>query len=212
LEENSVNVKDRGIVIAYDSRHQSREFALEAAKVFGVHGIRTYIFEELRPTPLLSYAVRYLRTVAGIMITASHNPPEYNGLKVYNEEGSQISLEEANDITHYIQQVNDELQIDVLTEEELSKQNLLQWVNGEVDDAYLEQLSKITKMDEKTIEKKKDLNIVFTPLHGTALPLVEKGLRQLNFANLHIVKEQAVLIQNFQAYNLQTLKSHKLLK
>lgn len=199
LKENLVNYKDRGVAIAYDSRYMSKEFALESAKVLGVHGIRAYIFESLRPTPLLSFAVRYLRTVAGIMITASHNPPEYNGLKVYNEEGSQISLEEANDITHYIQQVNDELQIDVLTEEELSKQNLLQWVNGEVDDAYLEQLSKITKMDEKTIEKKKDLNIVFTPLHGTALPLVEKGLRQLNFANLHIVKEQAVADPEFSS-------------
>ena len=199
LKENLVNYKDRGVAIAYDSRYMSKEFALESAKVLGVHGIRAYIFESLRPTPLLSFAVRYLRTVAGIMITASHNPPEYNGLKVYNEEGSQISLEEANDITHYIQQVNDELQIDVLTEEELSKQNLLQWVNGEVDDAYLEQLSKITKMDEKTIEKKKALNIVFTPLHGTALSLVEKGLRQLNFANLHIVKEQAVADPEFSS-------------
>src|SRR5690625_3071171 len=114
LKENLVNYKDRGVAIAYDSRYMSKEFALESAKVLGVHGIRAYIFESLRPTPLLSFAVRYLGASAGIMITASHNPPEYNGFKVYNEQGSQITLQEASEITHYIQQVNNELQIDTL--------------------------------------------------------------------------------------------------
>src|SRR5690625_847921 len=114
LEQNRVNVNDRGVAIAYDSRYMSKEFALESAKVLGVHGIRANIFESLRPTPLLSFAVRYLGASAGIMITASHNPPEYNGFKVYNEQGSQITLQEASEITHYIQQVNNELQIDTL--------------------------------------------------------------------------------------------------
>src|SRR5699024_4560037 len=192
LKKNRVNYKDRGVVIAYDSRYMSKEFALEAAKVLGVHGIRAYMFESLRPTPLLSFAVRYMRTAAGIMITASHNPPEYNGFKVYNEEGSQITLEEANEIIEEIENVENSLKIETLTEEELKKKNLLQWMNGEVDNAYLEQLLKITKMDEEGLEKEKKLKIVFTPLHGTALHLVTEGLKQLKFKNVHVVEEQAV--------------------
>src|SRR5699024_9911157 len=147
--------------IAYDSRYMSKDFALEAAKVLGVHGIKAYVFESLRPTPLLSFAVRYLGSVAGIMITASHNPPQYNGFKVYNEAGSQISLKEANEITQFIKKVESELTIDVLSEEELEEQNLLHWTNGEVDHAYLEQLLKISKLDKETIAKEKRLNIVF---------------------------------------------------
>jgi len=192
LKKHCVNYKDRGVAIAYDSRYMSKDFALEAAKVLGVHGIKAYVFESLRPTPLLSFAVRYLGSVAGIMITASHNPPQYNGFKVYNEAGSQISLKEANEITQFIKKVESELTIDVLSEEELEEQNLLHWTNGEVDHAYLEQLLKISKMDEETIAKEKRLNIVFTPLHGTASNLVSEGLKQLNFTNVHPVKEQTI--------------------
>ncbi|HLR64335.1 MAG TPA: phospho-sugar mutase [Pseudogracilibacillus sp.] len=202
LEENSVNVKDRGIVIAYDSRHQSREFALEAAKVFGVHGIRTYIFEELRPTPLLSYAVRYLSTVAGIMITASHNPPEYNGLKVYNEEGSQLGLDDANAVIESIKTVANPLEIPVMDEATLEENNLVEWMNGQVDNAYIEQLLTMTKLSEAEVKEEKDLNIVFTPLHGTALPLVEAGLKQLSFQHVHIVEEQAVPDPEFSTVDL----------
>src|SRR5690625_270997 len=151
----------------------SKEFAIESAKVLGVHGIKTHIFEELRPTPLLSFAVRYLGAAAGIMITASHNPPEYNGFKVYNEAGSQISLDEANEIIQYINEVKDELQVPILKEKELIDNNLLVWINGEVDNAYLEQLLKISKLDDKQKREKKDLKIVFTPLHGTGLRLVK---------------------------------------
>ncbi|WP_307786801.1 phospho-sugar mutase [Pseudogracilibacillus auburnensis] len=192
LEENRVNYRDRGVVIAYDSRYMSKEFAIEAAKVLGVHGIKAYVFEEIKPTPLLSFAVRYLGTVAGIMITASHNPPEYNGFKVYNEEGSQISLDEANEIIHHIQQVEDELHIEVLTEKHLVENNLLEWMNGEVDHAYLEQLIKISKMDEQALLAEKELKIVLTPLHGTGLPLVRNGLKQLQFKHIHVVDEQAI--------------------
>ncbi|MEI3604287.1 phospho-sugar mutase [Pseudogracilibacillus sp. SE30717A] len=192
LKENRVNYKDRGVVIAYDSRYMSKEFAIEAAKVLGAHEIKAYVFESLRPTPLLSFAVRYLRTCAGIMITASHNPPQYNGFKVYNEEGSQITLEEANEMIHHINKVEDALAIVGLNEDKLEKNNLLHWMNGEVDHAYLEQLIKITKMNEENLQAEKELKIVFTPLHGTALSLVTEGLKQLNFTNVHIVKEQAV--------------------
>lgn len=192
IEEQSVNYKDRGVVIAYDSRYMSKEFALECAKVLGIHGIKTYIFKSISPTPLLSFAVRYLGTVAGIMITASHNPPEYNGLKVYNENGSQISLEETSDIVEQISKVDDVFSIPVLEENSLETENLLQWVEAEVDSAYLEQLAKITKMDTEQLSKEKDLNIVFTPLHGTAQKLVPAGLKQLNFHHIAVVDAQMI--------------------
>lgn len=202
LEKNRVNIKDRGIVIAYDSRYQSREFAIEAAKVFGVHGIRTYIFEDLRPTPLLSFAVRYLGTVAGIMITASHNPPQYNGFKVYNEEGSQMASEEAEEVIAAIQQVPNGLQVETLEQTDLEEQRLLEWINGQVDHAYNEQLLTISKWSPAEIEREKDLAIVFSPLHGTALPLVKAGLKQLNFHNVHIVSEQAIPDPEFSTVDL----------
>lgn len=191
LKENGVNVNDRGVAIAYDSRHMSREFALEAAKVLGVHGIRSYVFTSLRPTPLLSFAVRYLGTVAGIMITASHNPPEYNGFKVYNEEGSQITLAEADAIIQSIENVADELTVPVLGVADLEADNLLQWLSDEVDHAYLQQLLQISKMNDKTLNQEKNLQIVFTPLHGTSYYLVTEGLKQLNFHSINVVEEQA---------------------
>lgn len=191
LVNNDVHTKERGVVIAYDSRHMSKEFAIEAAKVLGMFGIKTYIFSSLRPTPVLSFAVRHLETKAGIMITASHNPPEYNGFKVYNEDGGQITLEDASAIISAVQQVKEGLTVEVMQQKDLEKKGLLHWIDREVDNAYLEQLSSITKMAPDTIAKGKDLSIVFTPLHGTAYDLVPRGLEQLNFKNVHIVMEQA---------------------
>lgn len=188
---NYVNVKDRGVVVAYDSRYMSPEFALETAKVLGSYGIKTHVFRSLRPTPLLSFAVRYLGAAAGIMITASHNPPEYNGFKVYNEEGSQIIPDEAAEIIDYIQQTKDELLVPVMEEKELDKRDLLKWIGNEIDNAYLEQLRQITKMETVVQSQEKDLNIVFTPLHGTSYDLVMGGLKQLHFPNVHVVAEQA---------------------
>ncbi len=123
-----VNYKERGVVIAYDSRYMSKQFAMETAKVLGAHRIKSYVFESIQPTPLLSFAVRYFRTAGGVMITASHNPPEYNGFKVYNEEGSQISLDEANEIIQYIHEVEDELAVETLTEDELEANFLIKHV------------------------------------------------------------------------------------
>jgi len=202
LEQNQVNIHDRGVVIAYDSRHMSKEFAIECAKVLGTHQIKAYVFEDIRPTPLLSFAVRYLGAAAGIVITASHNPPDYNGFKVYNEAGSQISFYEANKIISYIEQIGDELQIQVMEKTELESRQLLQWVNGEVDNAYLEQLIKISKMTDEELQLKKDLKIVFTPLHGTALSLVKKGLNQLNFQNVYYVEEQLTPDPEFSTVEL----------
>lgn len=202
LAASGVNYKDRGVVVAYDSRYMSQEFALEVAKVLGVHGIRTYVFESLRPTPLLSFAVRYLGTVAGIMITASHNPSIYNGFKVYNEDGGQVTLEQADEVIAAVNASDDGLVIPVMEEDELVDKRLLEWVGSEVDNAYLEQLNKITKLDQETLEKDKDLKIVYSPLHGTGLGLVESGLDQLNFKDVTIVKEQAIPDPEFSTVDL----------
>ncbi len=191
LKVNCVNVRDRGVVVSYDSRYMSKEFALETAKVLGDFGIKAYVFNALHPTPLLSFAVRYLGTVAGVMITASHNPPEYNGFKVYNEDGGQITPDEASDITAAIQEAGDELTIPYMEEKDLDEKELLTWIGSEIDNAYLERLEQISNLSEDERKQDKDLQIVFTPLHGTAYDLVMKGLHQLNFNNVEVVKEQA---------------------
>lgn len=191
LLTNYNDAKNRGIVIAYDSRYMSKEFAIESAKVLGYYGIHTYVFESLRPTPLLSFAVRHLNTVAGIMITASHNPPEYNGFKVYNEHGAQIVPAEAKLIVESIQQTKDELTVPILEQSQVEEQEKLTWLNDEVDQAYLERLYEITQLSLEDKQSEKDIQIVFTPLHGTALDLVTKGLKQLQFSKIAVVEEQA---------------------
>jgi len=191
IKEHTVNYENRGVVVAYDPRHMSKEFAYEVAKVLGVDHIKTYIFDTIQPTPLLSFAVRYLGTVAGIMITASHNPPEYNGLKVYNEQGSQITSEEADNIIHAINEVEDELRVETKSVSELNESDLLQMLKDEINDAYIKQLLPISSF-VKTEDESKRLRIVFTPLHGTATPLVTEGLRQLQFNQVHVVEEQTI--------------------
>lgn len=186
IEKNVTDAKNKGVVIAYDSRYMSQEFAVDAAKVLGAHKIKAYVFESLRPTPLLSFAVRHLQTAAGIMITASHNPPEYNGFKVYNEDGGQIPLEEAAAIIEEVEKVEDELQVEVGDKEELEKEDLLVWVGNEVDQSYLTQLKKLQKQSDEN-----KVTIVFTPLHGTAYDLVMKGLQQIGAKDVHVVEEQA---------------------
>ncbi len=212
LKEYGINVKQRGVVIAYDSRYMSKAFAVEAARVLGVHGIRAYVFQSLRPTPLLSFAVRYLGTAAGIMITASHNPPEYNGLKVYNEKGGQITLEEAEKIIAEIQNIDDGLSIPVLAQQDLEKQQLLNWVADEVDLAYLYRLHTITRMDEAAFKESKDLKVVYTPLHGTGTDLVKQGLAQMNFSNVTIVEEQAVPDPEFSTVESPNPEEHQAFK
>ncbi len=212
LKEYGINVKQRGVVIAYDSRYMSKAFAVEAARVLGVHGIRAYVFQSLRPTPLLSFAVRYLGTAAGIMITASHNPPEYNGLKVYNEKGGQITLEEAEKIIAEIQNIDDGLSIPVLAQQDLEKQQLLNWVADEVDLAYLDRLHTITRMDEAAFKESKDLKVVYTPLHGTGTDLVKQGLAQMNFSNVTIVEEQAVPDPEFSTVESPNPEEHQAFK
>lgn len=209
LRDTATDVEKRGVAIAYDCRHMSREFALEAAKVLGSYGIRSYVFDTLHPTPLLSFAVRYLNSVAGIMITASHNPPMYNGFKVYNEDGGQIVPEEANQVVSRIHEVENELTVPVMTQENLVKHDLLRWIGTAVDNAYLQELQKISKLTKDEQLKEKNLPIVFTPLHGTAGNLVMKGLDQLHFTNVKMVEEQAVPDPEFSTVESPNPEEHK---
>ncbi|PER73395.1 phospho-sugar mutase [Priestia megaterium] len=208
IEENGEEAKKRGVVVAYDSRHKSPEFALEVAKVLGQHGIKTYIFNELRPTPELSFAVRYLHAFAGIVITASHNPPEYNGYKVYGEDGGQLPPAAADTIISYVNAVENELMIPVQEEKELLQNNLLTYIGEEVDAAYIEQLNTI-QLNREIVERVgKDLKIVFTPLHGTANKPVRDGLKAFGFTNVTIVKEQELPDANFSTVTSPNPEEH----
>lgn len=209
LTDQSGDVRDRGVAVAYDSRYMSQEFAIETAKVLGAHGIKAYVFDTLHPTPLLSFAVRYLGAAAGAMITASHNPPEYNGFKVYNEDGGQITPEEASDIIGYIQETEDELTVPYLAKCELEEQELLNWIGREIDNAYLEKLAGISKLDTEEQQHDKNLQIVFTPLHGTAHDLVLKGLDQLKFHQVDVVEKQAVADPEFSTVESPNPEEHQ---
>ncbi|MBE2935649.1 phospho-sugar mutase [Anoxybacillus flavithermus] len=197
IVEKGEEAKARGVVIAYDSRHKSPEFALEVAKTVGKHGIRAYLFKELRPTPELSFAVRYLGAFAGVVITASHNPPEYNGFKVYGEDGGQIPPTVADVLIEYVNAVEDELAVAVASEQELLEAGLLTYIGEEIDEAYIAQLKTIQLNPELVASVAKDLNIVFSPLHGTANMLVRKGLEAFGFKNVTVVKEQEQPDPNF---------------
>jgi phosphoglucomutase len=193
LLANQVNVKDRGVVLAYGPRSMSKEFALEAVKVLAFYGIRTYLFESVRPTPSLAFAVRYLRTTAGIMITANDKPEEYNGFKVYNEDGAQMTAEEAERLNFYVNRMEDEFSVPYVEQKELAGKELVYWLKDEIEGAYLERLQYISKMKNEEQLKAKDLQIVLASYHGTALSLVRKGLEQLHFDQVHIVEEQEIL-------------------
>jgi len=190
IEAHGEEAKERGVVIAYDSRHKSPEFSLEAAKTLGAHGIKTYLFESLRSTPELSFAVRHLGTYAGIMMTASHNPPEYNGYKVYGEDGGQFPPAEADELTGYVTAVDNILEIEVMEQVELEENNLLEMVGEDIDEAYLEKLETVT-IDHDLIERNSDLSIVFSPLHGTATDIGMQALENAGFNNVTLVPEQA---------------------
>lgn len=189
ISQKGETAKKRGIVIAYDCRRKSAEFAMEVAKTVGREGIHVYLFNELRPTPELSFAVRYLNAGAGVVITASHNPPEYNGFKVYGEDGGQIIPSAAAEITGFINKIENELSIQVMNQNELQNSNLLTLIGEEIDNAYLEKLKSI-QLVSQIPDTCKDLKIVFSPLHGTARELVYKGLQAFGFSEITMVKEQ----------------------
>lgn len=183
--------KMRGVAISYDSRHHSQEFAFDAARVLGAHGIPTFVFESLRPTPELSFTVRHLHTYAGIMITASHNPKQYNGYKIYGEDGAQMPPKESDLITKYIRQVKDLFEVKVADKDQLIEDGILKIIGDEIDQAYLAEVNQVTINHELVAEEGKTMKLIFTPLHGTGAMLGEKALKQAGFENFTMVPQQA---------------------
>ena len=185
-----VDKKAQGVAIAYDSRHMSPEFADEAALCLAANGIKAYIFESLRPTPELSFAVRHLGCVAGINVTASHNPPEYNGYKVYWEDGAQITPPHDSGIMGEVKAISDWNTVKTMDKAEAEKAGLFEVIGKEVDDAYMAELKKqVIHMDAIQAEGK-NLKIVYTPLHGTGNIPARRILKELGFENVYVVKEQ----------------------
>lgn len=191
LESKGKDFAAKGVAIAYDSRHKSPEFAVEAAKTLAAHGIKAYVFEELRATPELSFAVRHFKAAAGIMITASHNPPEYNGYKVYGDDGAQLPPAEADELTSYVRSVTDILSIETLSEDEAKDKGLLKIVGREVDRVYLDYLRTVTINQDLVDRQGRKLKIIFTPLHGTGKMIGMKALKQAGFKNVSLVEAQA---------------------
>ena len=187
---NNVHAQEKGVAIAYDSRHMSPEFADVAALCLAANGIKAYVFESLRPTPELSYAVRKLGCTAGINITASHNPPEYNGYKVYWEDGAQITPPHDSGIMGEVKAISDWNTVKTMDKAEAEKAGLFEVIGKEVDDAYMAELKKqVIHMDAIQAEGK-NLKIVYTPLHGTGNIPARRILKELGFENVYVVKEQ----------------------
>jgi phosphoglucomutase len=187
---NNLGNQDKGIVIAYDSRFMSPEFSLEAAKVFCSNGIKTYLFDELRPTPELSFAVRYLKAAAGIVVTASHNPKQYNGYKVYGEDGGQLSLDGSNAVIKEINQISDITKVNTISKEAAIEKGLLRIIGSKIDDAYTAMLKTLC-VNKDAAEKVGDsFKIVYTPLHGAGNKPVRRILSENGFKNVLVVKEQ----------------------
>lgn len=208
MEEQDPETRRRGVAIAYDSRHFSPEFAMEAAKTLAKHDIPSFVFESLRPTPELSFAVRYLKTFTGIMITASHNPAAYNGYKVYGEDGGQMPPADADALTRYVRSIENPLKIEVLTEEEVKHSGLLHIIGEDVDLPYLENVKTVTIDQDLVNEMGKDLKLVYTPLHGTGKMLGERALKQAGFEKFVLVPEQAVADPNFSTVKSPNPEEH----
>lgn len=179
----------QSVVIAYDSRNQSPELSLETALVLAGNGIKAYLFESLRSTPELSFAVRYLNASAGVVVTASHNPPEYNGYKVYGRDGGQIVSQQADRIIAQIQSLEFK-DIRKLTKDEAEAKGLLQWIGQEVDDAYIKAVVETSPNPQMTKREGPKLNVVYTPLHGAGNLSVRRALEEAGFTNVHVVAEQ----------------------
>ncbi|MEI3200213.1 MAG: phospho-sugar mutase [Lachnospiraceae bacterium] len=186
----SVGAKEKGVAIAYDSRHMSPEFADVAALCLAANGIKAYVFESLRPTPELSYAVRTLKCIAGINITASHNPPEYNGYKVYWEDGAQITPPHDTGIMAEVKKITDLSTALTMDKEEAVKAGLYQVIGKEIDDTYIEALKSQVIHWDSIKEAGKDLKVVYTPLHGTGNIPARRVLKELGFEHVNVVKEQ----------------------
>lgn len=197
IDEKGDEFKKRGVAIAYDSRHFSPEFAFESAAVLAKHGIKSYVFESLRPTPELSFAVRHLGTFAGIMITASHNPAPFNGYKVYGEDGGQMPPHDADALTDYIRAIENPFAIEVADVEAEKASGLIEVIGDAVDAEYLKEVKDVNINQKLIDEYGKDMKIVYTPLHGTGEMLARRALAQAGFDSVEVVEAQAVADPDF---------------
>ena len=191
IESKGGNEKERGVAIAYDSRHFSPEFAFESAAVLAKHGIKSYVFESLRPTPELSFAVRHLNCFAGIMITASHNPAPFNGYKVYGEDGGQMPPHDADALTTYIRSIENPFAVEVADIEAEKVSGLIEVIGEAVDVEYLKEVKDVNINPALIEEFGKDMKIVYTPLHGTGEMLARRALAQAGFDSVQVVEAQA---------------------
>lgn len=208
MDAEGMETKRRGVAIAYDSRHMSPEFAMEAAKTLANHDIPAFVFESLRPTPELSFAVRHLNAFSGIMITASHNPAAYNGYKVYGADGGQMPPADADALTKYVREVENPLEVDVLAEDKAKERDLISIIGEEVDTAYLKEIKNVTINQELINEMGKELKLVYTPLHGTGKMLGEKALKQAGFEKFVLVPEQAIADPDFTTVKSPNPEEH----
>lgn len=208
MDEQDADTRRRGVAIAYDSRHMSPEFAMEAAKTLAKHDIPSYVFESLRPTPELSFAVRYLKTFTGIMITASHNPAAYNGYKIYGQDGGQMPPADADALTTYVRAIDNPLEIQVLSDEEVKTSGLISIIGEDVDTPYLKNVKTVTINQELIDEMGKELKLIYTPLHGTGKMLGEKALKQAGFEKFMLVPEQAVADPDFSTVKSPNPEEH----
>ena len=197
IDEKGDEFKKRGVAIAYDSRHFSPEFAFESAAVLAKHGIKSYVFESLRPTPELSFAVRHLGTFAGIMITASHNPAPFNGYKVYGEDGGQMPPHDADALTDYIHAIENPFAIEVADVEAEKASGLIEVIGDAIDAEYLKEVKDVNINQKLIDEYGKDMKIVYTPLHGTGEMLARRALAQAGFDSVEVVEAQAVADPDF---------------
>ena len=195
------NGQSKGVAIAYDSRNMSPEFSKIAALCLNANGIKTYLFESLRPTPELSFAVRELGCIAGIVVTASHNPPEYNGYKVYWEDGAQIVAPKDKEIIEEVKRVEDYSEIKTIEEEKAKAEGLFNITGKEIDDKYISELKKQSLNPNVIKEMAKEIKIVYTPLHGTGNIPVRRVLKELEFENVYVVPEQELPDGNFSTVN-----------
>ena len=197
IESKGGNEKERGVAIAYDSRHFSPEFAFESAAVLAKHGIKSYVFESLRPTPELSFAVRHLNCFAGIMITASHNPAPFNGYKVYGEDGGQMPPHDADALTTYIRAIENPFTVEVADVEAEKTSGLIEVIGEAVDVEYLKEVKDVNINPALIEEFGKDMKIVYTPLHGTGEMLARRALAQAGFDSVQVVEAQATADPDF---------------
>ena len=197
IESKGGNEKERGVAIAYDSRHFSPEFAFESAAVLAKHGIKSYVFESLRPTPELSFAVRHLNCFAGIMVTASHNPAPFNGYKVYGEDGGQMPPHDADALTTYIRAIENPFAVEVADVEAEKASGLIEVIGEAVDVEYLKEVKDVNINPALIEEFGKDMKIVYTPLHGTGEMLARRALARAGFDSVQVVEAQATADPDF---------------